>query len=281
MTTITITASMVNELRQKTNSGMMDCKKALAESAGDMQKAIEILRIKGQMSAGKRADRSASEGTVLAKLGADGKSAALVQLGCETDFVARNESFQAFAQNLADLVLSAKQDKLENLQASAFAGGTLESALTQLSATIGEKIEIGQLAYRAAKDGFVQTYIHPGAKLGVLVVLEQASVADADVAKDLAMQIAAATPLYVAPGDVPAEARDAELNVIKETLRNEGKPEAMLAKIAEGKINKFYSDVCLLKQAFVKNPELSIEKQLASVAPKVQVAGFVRFAIGK
>ena len=277
----TISASLVNELRQKTSSGMMECKKALTESHGDLEKAVEILRLKGQLSAAKRADRSATEGFMATKVSADNKKAALIQLNCETDFVSRNENFQAFANQVADLVLSSGVENLDQLLAATLGSQNVSDALTQLNATIGEKIESGQAAFRSAPTGYIQPYIHAGSRLGVLLVLDQASAADTEIVKDLAMQIAAASPLYVGPENVPAELKAKELGFIREQLKTEGKPEAMLAKIAEGKINKYYTDICLLKQAFVKNPDMSVEKHLGAAAPKVKVADFVRFAISK
>ncbi|MBU1706895.1 translation elongation factor Ts [bacterium] len=290
----TITAAVVSELRRKTGAGMMDCKEALSESAGDVEKAIEFLRKKGKAAARKRADRSANEGVIVAVISPDGHEAALLEVNSETDFVARNADFQAFANKIVNRVLEWKDgDKksvadLLALPSKDGAAKTVGDELTDLIGTIGEKLEIRRYARRTDKSGIFGTYIHSNSKLGVLLDIDGADSNDADVqmlAKDLCMQVAAASPLYVHRQEIPADKLDVEKNIIAEQVKGQGKPPQVVEKIVAGKLNKYYAEVCLVDQAFVKDSNLTIGDIINQVAQKsgksLAVRSFVRFQIGE
>jgi elongation factor Ts len=287
-----ISAGLVAELRRETGAGMMDCKKALAESGGDKAKALEYLRKKGKAAAEKRADRSADQGVVVIRVSDDGRTAALVEVNSETDFVARNESFRTFAADVASLVLTWKDaaDKTaDDLKALALPSGVkVGDALTDLTGKIGEKLVLGKFARVQASNGFIGTYVHSDSKLGSMVVLEGVSGANPDVqtlGRDLAMQVAAMPPLVVRREDVPAEKIEYERGVEIERARAEGKPEPAVAKIAEGRINKWLAEVALLEQGFVKDPKIAIRDVVASVGKKIgadiRVTSFVRVRVGE
>ncbi len=290
----TITAAVVADLRRKTGAGMMDCKAALSESAGDVEKAIELLRAKGKAAARKRADRSANEGLVVAVVSPDGHEAALLEVNSETDFVARNADFQAFVKKIVNRVLGWKDGDEKNvadllaLPAENGAAKTVGDELTDLIGTIGEKLEIRRFARRTDNSGIFGTYIHSNSKLGVLLNIDGADTSDADVqtlAKDLCMQVAAASPLYVHRQEVPAEKLDVEKNIIAEQIKDQGKPPQVVEKIVAGKLNKYYAEVCLVDQAFVKDSDLKIGDLINQVAQKsgksLAVRSFVRFQIGE
>ncbi len=290
----TITAAVVAELRRKTGAGMMDCKEALSESAGDVEKAIEFLRKKGKAAARKRADRSANEGVIVAVISPDGHEAALLEVNSETDFVARNADFQAFANKIVNRVLEWKDGDEKNvadllaLPAEDGAAKTVGDELTDLIGTIGEKLEIRRYARRTDKSGIFGTYIHSNSKLGVLLDIDGADSNDADVqtlAKDLCMQVAAASPLYVHRQEIPADKLDVEKNIIAEQVKGQGKPPQVVEKIVAGKLNKYYAEVCLVDQAFVKDSNLTIGDLINQVAQKsgksLAVRSFVRFQIGE
>ncbi|MCH7409154.1 translation elongation factor Ts [Belliella sp. DSM 111904] len=274
-----ITAQEVNKLRQMTGAGMMDCKKALTEAEGDFEKAIDILRKKGQKVSASRADRETKEGTIVTQVSADGATGYLLSLTCETDFVAKNEEFVAFANTALDLATSNNATSVADIQALPFEGNTVGEKIIELTGKIGEKIEISN--FEVVKGEAVVPYIHSNGKLGVLVALTNTSGADVEEAgKDVAMQIAAMNPVAVDKDGVDATVIEREIEVGKDQARQEGKPEEMLEKIALGKLNKFYKENTLLSQAFVKDGSLSIAQYLDKVSKGMTVAAFKRVSIG-
>ena len=273
-----ITAQDVKRLREATGVGMMDCKKALVETDGDFDAAIELLRKKGQKVAAKRADRDATEGVIATATTADGSTAAMVEVNCETDFVARNDDFTAFAQSIADLALAEKPADRGALLALSLNGQTVESAITEKTGQIGEKIDVRRVALvEASGDGKVVDYIHPGAKLGVLV--EMSGSGDLEEAgRDVAMQAAAMNPVAATRDEVPQDVQDKEREIGREQARAEGKPEQILDKIATGKLNRYFKDNVLVEQPFVKDSSQTVQKMLES--KNAELKRFVRFALG-
>jgi len=270
-----ISAADVMKLRKATGAGMMDCKKALADAEGDFNRAVEIIREKGKAIANKRADREASEGVVLAKVDGSKKFGALVVLNCETDFVAKNEGFVSFAEQILDLALANKAADLDALKALEMDGRTVEAQVTEQTGIIGEKIELSGYEKIEAED--VVAYIHPGNKLATLAGFNKE--ADVQAARDVAMQVAAMNPVAVDKDDVPADVVDQELKIAKEKFRQEGKPEAMLDKIAQGALNKFFKESTLLNQTYVKDGKISISEFLANTDKELKVTGFKRFTL--
>jgi elongation factor Ts len=278
-TNMAITAQEVNKLRQMTGAGMMDCKKALTEANGDFEAAIDLLRKKGQKVSASRSDRETTEGSVFVKTNNDQTEGILVALGCETDFVAKNESFVELGQTILNSAYENNPQSIEELKAQKVGNLSVEEKIIELVGKIGEKIEI--VAYERLKSEAVVPYIHAGNKLGVLVALRGASGSEVkDVGKDVAMQIAAMKPVGVDKGDVDPSLVAREIEIGKEQARAEGKPEEMLEKIAQGKLNKFYKENTLLNQAFVKDNSLTIAKYLESVKKGLTVDSFKRVAIG-
>ncbi len=274
-----ITAQEVNKLRQMTGAGMMDCKKALTEANGDFEAAIDLLRKKGQKVSASRSDRETTEGSVFVKTNNDQTEGILVALGCETDFVAKNESFVELGQTILNSAYENNPQSIEELKAQKVGNLSVEEKIIELVGKIGEKIEI--VAYERLKSEAVVPYIHAGNKLGVLVALRGASGSEVkDVGKDVAMQIAAMKPVGVDKDDVDPSLVAREIEIGKEQARAEGKPEEMLEKIAQGKLNKFYKENTLLNQAFVKDNSLTIAKYLESVKKGLTVDSFKRVAIG-
>ncbi len=274
-----ISAKEVNQLRQMTGAGMMDCKKALVETDGDFDKAIEVLRKKGQKLSEKRAERETSEGSVFIRESDDKKSAILVSFTCETDFVAKNEDFQAMGEKIADLALTQEPSDLEALKAISVDGQTLQEQVTELLGKIGEKLEIS--AYEKLSGEQVASYIHSNGKLGVLVALEGTGGQDvSDAGKDVGMQIAAMNPVALNKEGVDAAIVEKEIEIGKEQARQEGKPENIIEKIAMGKLNKFFQENTLLSQSFVKNPKQNIQQYLDEVNKGLTVSDFKRVAIG-
>ena len=264
-----ITAAEVNKLRKTTGAGMMDCKNALVEAEGDFEKAIEILRKKGQKVAAKRADRESSEGAAIAKVNADNTSGVIISLNCETDFVAKNESFVGLANDLATLALN--YDTKEEFLAADFNGLSVQEKLT-------EQIEIGGFAKLNAP--YVGSYIHAGNKIATLSGLS-AAVDGADVAaKDVAMQAAAMNPVALNEAGVDQSVVDKEIEIAKDQLRQEGKPEAMLDNIAKGKLKRFFKDNTLVNQDFIKDSKQSVAQYVKSVDAGLTVTGFARVALG-
>lgn len=274
-----ITAKEVNQLRQMTGAGMMDCKKALVESEGDFDKAIEILRKKGQKLSEKRADRETSEGSIYVRSTEDGSEAILIAFTCETDFVAKNNDFQALGNEIADAAIANKPADLEALRALSLGNLSVQDKVTELLGKIGEKLEVS--VYEKLSADQVVSYIHSTGKLGVLVALTGVGSADvAEAGKDVGMQIAAMNPVAVDKDGVDSSVIEKEIEIGKDIARQEGKPEAMLDKIAEGKLNKFFKENTLLSQAFVKDPKVNVQEYLDSVNKGLTVSSFKRVAIG-
>ncbi len=257
-----ITAQLVKELRDKTGAGMMDCKKALIEANGEFEKAIEVLRKKGASVAAKRAERTASEGIVLTKLLNDNAKAIMVEINCETDFVAKSDDFIAFANFVLDTVVAKEPKNVEELLTLSHDGKLVQEELSSITGKIGEKIEVSRFKIENAVDGVVVDYIHHGSKLGVLVRIDNV-VADGKAeieayAKDFAMQVAAMRPTYTNRTEISEEVLSKEKEIYKEISRKEGKPEQILDKIAEGKLNKFFQETCLVEQASIKDNSKSV-----------------------
>tara|TARA_B100001063_G_scaffold201981_1_gene195593 strand:- start:440 stop:1258 length:819 start_codon:yes stop_codon:yes gene_type:complete len=271
---VKITASEVNKLRQATGAGMMDCKKALVESEGDFDKAVENLRKKGQKVAANRADRESSEGAVLAKVNDNKTAGVIVSVNCETDFVAKNDSYIKLANQLVSLALNC--DTLEDFLGSAFEGMTVAEKLTEQTGVIGEKIEIG--GFKTLKAPYVGSYVHAGNKIAALVGLSKTSDNGAEVAKNVAMQVAAMNPIALNEEHVDASVVEKEIEISKEQLRQEGKPEAMLDNIVKGKIKRFYKENTLVNQDFIKDSKVSIDAYVKSAGDLV-VTGFERIAL--
>ena len=269
-----ITASEVNKLRQATGAGMMDCKKALVEAEGDFDKAVENLRKKGQKVAANRADRESSEGAVLAKVNADNTAGVVVSVNCETDFVAKNDSYLKLANDLVDLALEC--ESLDDFLAASFEGMTVAEKLTEQTGVIGEKIEIG--GFKTLKAHFVGSYIHAGNKIASLVGLSDTIDNGAEVAKNVAMQVAAMNPIALNEDHVDASVVEKEIEIAKDQLRQEGKPEAMLDNIVKGKIKRFYKDNTLVNQDYIKDSKVSVAAYVKS-AGEVTVTGYQRVAL--
>lgn len=276
---VNITAADVNKLRQMTGAGMMDCRKALAESNGDFEKAIDYLRAKGQKVAANRSDRSANEGVVIAKASSDNKHGVVVQISSETDFVAKNQEFIDFAQNVVNIALTNLPENVDALKSLPLEGATVGDKLMEMVAKIGEKIDIA--AYEVVKADSVIPYIHGNYRIGVLVGLNKSD-ADSlqDLGKDVAMQIAAMNPLALDEKGVSQETIDREKAIAIEQIVAEGKPAEMAEKIAAGKMNKFFKDNTLLSQPFVKDNSLSIKDYLVQTDKELTVTEFKRVAIG-
>ncbi len=271
-----ITAAEVNKLRKATGAGMMDCKNALVEADGDFDKAIEILRKKGQKVAAKRADRDSSEGAAIAKVDAGNNNGVIISLNCETDFVAKNETFVTLANELADLALGF--DNKDAFMAATYNGMTVAEKLTEQTGVIGEKIEIG--SFERLNAPFVGSYIHAGNKIATLVGLSSAVDGAAEVAKDVAMQAAAMNPVALNEDGVDQSVIDKEIEIAKDQLRQEGKPEAMLDNIAKGKLKRFFKDNTLVNQAFIKDSKQSVAQYVKSVDSSLEVTAFSRVALG-
>ncbi len=272
-----ITAQEVNKLRQMTGAGMMDCKKALTEADGDFDKAIEILRKKGQKVSASRSDRETTEGAVFVKASPDHKEAVLISLNCETDFVGKNEDFLKAGQQMLEATYEHKPESIEALKQLKIGNLTIGEKLTDMVGKIGEKIEIG--AYERLQGEKVVTYVHAGNKLGVLVALANTNEQAEEAGKDVAMQIAAMSPVAVDKDDVDQATLDRELEIGREQARTEGKPENMLDKIAQGKLQKFFKDHTLMNQAYVKDPNKTIAQYLDSVNKGMKVTQFKRVSV--
>lgn len=250
---MTITAQQVNELRKKTGVGMMDCKKALVEADGDLDKAVEILRKKGSSVAAKRAERAANEGLIVTKVSNDRKRGSIVEINCETDFVAKSDDFISLAEDVVNAVYEKQPTSVEELLAENY---SLQDRITEVLGKVGEKIEISRLANEQVTDGILVDYIHLGSKLGVLVKFDKVKNSEDDLSAlgtDIAMQVAAMNPISVYREDIPKETIDKEIEIYKELAIKEGKPEHVLEKITNGKLNKFYQENCLVEQTFIKD----------------------------
>ncbi|WP_068983129.1 MULTISPECIES: translation elongation factor Ts [Lysinibacillus] len=272
-----ITAQLVKELREKTGAGMMDCKKALVQTDGDIDAAIDFLREKGLSSAAKKADRIAAEGTTY--ILEQGNEAIILEVNAETDFVSKNDKFQVLVASLAEQLLAAKPATVEAALEIANAEGVkVVDQISSAIATIGEKITLRRFEVKTKTDADAfGSYLHMGGRIGVLVTLEGST--DASAAKDVAMHIAAINPTYVSRDEVSAEEVERERKVLTEQALNEGKPENIVAKMVEGRLGKYFEDVCLLDQSFVKNSDQKVRDFVASTGGSVN--GFVRYAVGE
>lgn len=276
---MSISAADVNKLRQMTGAGLMDCKKALIETGGDFEAAVDFLRKKGAKISANRADRQASEGAVIAITSADRKTGVIIELNCETDFVGKNEGFVAFANEIAEAALKNEPSDLAALKQLSIGGSTIEARLLDEIAKIGEKIDISK--YEILKGENIVAYIHGGNRLGVLVEMNlPPSDANSAAGKDVAMQIAAMNPVAVDKSDVDASVIQREMEIGREQARAEGKPEAILDKIAQGKLEKFYKDSTLLNQEFVKDSAKTVAKMLNDIENGLTVKSFRRVQLG-
>lgn len=286
-----ITAALVKELRDITSAGMMDCKKALAETDGDIQKAVEYLQIKGIAKAAKKADRVAADGLVAVAISADGRAGSLVEVNCETDFVARNADFQAFVNQVAEHVLATGLTDIEALLASTFGASTLDEARKARIASIGENITIRRAGVlKVAGEGIVGGYIHGGGTIAALAAINSNIALDpagpaAAVAKDVCLHIAASSPLYLDGSQIPAEARENEKRVLTEQALESGKPREVVEKMVEGRVRKWEQEVCLIAQQFVKDPDVTVAGFVAATGKELgaslSIAAFERFARGE
>ena len=283
-----ITASMVKELREMTDAGMMECKKALVEADGDMDKAVDVLRTRGLAQAAKKAGRATNEGTIMTVVAPDATAGAIVELNCETDFVGMNEKFKAYAEKIANAALSVNAEDVEAVKSASIDGETVDEIMTDAIHTLGENMQLPRATTVQAQG--VATYIHGGGKIGVLVTfnaedIDTASAEFQTYGKDVAMQVAAASPVAANRESVPASVIEHEKGIYVAQAAESGKPEAIQHKIAEGRMEKFFKESCLTEQAFVKNPDQSINDYTAEVAKKlggkIEVTGFVRWALGE
>ena len=271
-----IKAADVAKLRKMTGAGLMDCKKALTESNGDFDAAIDILRKKGQKLATKRADREASEGAVLAKTNADNTYAAIIALNCETDFVAKNDDFVKFASAILDVAIENKPANLDELKELSINGQKIVDEITNQIGVIGEKLELSY--FDSVSDKYASAYIHPGNKLASIAAFNQSGF-DAQVAKDVVMQIAAMNPISIDQDDMPEDVVAKEIEIGKEQAIQEGKPADLAEKIAKGRLNKFFKENTLLNQAFVKDNKKSIKQYLNESSKDLTVTAFKRFSL--
>ena len=273
-----VTASLVKELREKTGAGMMDCKKVLTETDGDMEKAIELLRERGIAKAAKKSGRVAAEGLVESYISEDGKIGAVVEVNSETDFVAKNEEFKTFVMNVAKQIVETNPKTVEELlaqEAKFEAGKTVNEALVGKIATIGENLSIRRFA-RFESKGLLEKYIHGDGKIAVLINM---TAGNKELAKDLCMQIAAARPEFVKREEVPQERIDKEMEILKVQAMNEGKPEQIAEKIVQGRVGKFYEEICLVDQVFVKDSSMKVSELLKQ--HNAEVVEFARFEKGE
>jgi elongation factor Ts len=282
MSAVTITATEINKLRQTTGAGMMDCRKALVESDGDFEKAIDYLRKKGQKVAALRSDREAKEGVIIAKTTSDNKTGFIITLACETDFVAKNSDFVEFAKAIMDVAIKNNLHGLSELQSAKLEGVTIADKINDQVAKIGEKIQLARFERVDAEA--VASYIHGGYRMGVLVGLTKNSDLVLEAGKDLAMQIAAMNPVAIDADSVSAETIAREKAIVTEQIKNDpkmaGKPDEMIDKIAMGKMNSFFKENTLLAQAYVKDAAKTVGDYLKSVDPSVKVTAFKRVQLG-
>ena len=285
-----ISAKDVKSLRDITGVGMMDCKKALDETGGDIQKAIEYLRKKGAALAAKRADKEAREGMIGIKIAADHKTGVILELNCETDFVGRGDVFKGFTGALGDLALANRvtspEDLLKLTLGDAYDGETVDSAIKTMTGKLGEKINLKRLVFCDASDGLVDAYIHPGAQLGAIIhVATDKLEIVRDLAKDLAMQVAAAAPIVADRSAVPADYIASESEIYKQQALSQGKKEEFVDKIVQGRLEKYYQEVVLTEQSFIKDNNIKVSEVLNEFRKKhqakVDVIGFVRYQLGE
>jgi elongation factor Ts len=274
---MTITAQMVKELREKTGAGMMDAKKALEESAGDMEKAIDWLRQKGMAKAAKKSGRTAAEGIVWAV--SNGQTGVVIEVNSETDFAARNEQFSNFVKAVAEAALKAETGDVEAIKALPLNGSTVGESLTNLVATVGEHMSLRRAAMLKSTSGNVGAYIHMGGKIGVLVQVDGANVGE--VARHVAMHVAASNPAALDRTSIDADLLAREKAIYEAQAAESGKPAAVVQKMVEGRVNKYLEESCLVEQPFVMDPDRKVGKVVADAAPAAKVAAFVRFALGE
>lgn len=279
---MTITAGMVKDLREKTGVGMLECKKALEENSGDIEKAILWLRERGLSRAAKKADRVAAEGIVKVSVTPDNKTGIVVELNCETDFASKNAEFQAFADKIADVALKAKVRDVESLNNLKLGNETVDEALKGLIAKVGENMRIRRVGLLTTAKGTVAGYTHMGGKIGSLVLLEGAEGPEVhELGKDLAMHAAAASPRYLKSDEVDPAEIETEKDLARKKLIEEKKPENMIEKILGGQINKFYKEVCFIEQQFVKDPNQTITQVVKEKGKGAQLAAFQLFKLGE
>ena len=286
-----ITAALVKELREMTGAGMMECKKALTEAEGDIDKAVDVLRTHGLAAAAKKAGRATNEGMVMALVSDNSQAGALVELNCETDFVGMNEKFHAYAEKIATAVIANQPADMDALKASEIDGEKVEDVVTDAIHTLGENIQLARFAYAGQPEGAVASYIHGGGKIGVLVEfkLGDTSFATNDEFKkygrDIAMQVAAASPVAATRESVDPAIIEHEMSIYKAQAAESGKPENIQEKIATGRMEKFYKESCLTEQAFVKDPDQSVNQYTAAVAKQlgttIEIVDFKRFMLGE
>jgi elongation factor Ts len=274
---MSISAQDVKKLRDATGVGMMDCKKALEETDGDFEAAVDLLRKKGQKVAAKRAEKEADEGLIVTQLSDDERTGAIVEVNCETDFVARNDDFQTFADNIGSIVLEEQPDDVDALLELDYNGETVEKELGAITGRIGEKIAIRRFDVLTSEDGQIVSYVHPGSKLGVLVEISGDGDVD-EAGRDVAMQIAALDPIGVSRDDVPEDVVEREREIAKDAAINEGKPEHVIDNIVNGKVERFFEDNVLLEQAFVKDSSKSVQERIDEA--EIDVKRFTRYALG-
>lgn len=286
-----ITAALVKELREMTGAGMMECKKALTEAEGDIDKAVDVLRTHGLAAAAKKAGRATNEGMVMALVSEDGQTGALVELNCETDFVGMNEKFHAYAEKIATAVIANKPADMDALKASEIEGEKVEDVVTDAIHTLGENIQLARFAYAGQPEGAVASYIHGGGKIGVLVEFKLGDTSFATnedfkkYGRDIAMQVAAASPVAATRESVDPAIIEHEMSIYKAQAAESGKPENIQEKIATGRMEKFYKESCLTEQAFVKDPDQSVNQYTAAVAKQlgttIEIVDFTRFMLGE
>ncbi|MCG8344905.1 MAG: translation elongation factor Ts [Chlorobiales bacterium] len=285
-----ISAKTVKELRDKTGVGMMDCKKALDETGGDMQKAVEYLRKKGAALAAKRAEREAREGVIVVKINGAANAGVILELNCETDFVARGDDFTGFADEIARKALEEGIDSAENMMGvslgDAYGNESVEDAIKAMTGKLGEKIELKRLVYVKTDEGLVAGYVHPGSKLGSMVEMNGESTPESIVfAKDIAMQVAAASPIVVERSSVPAEYIEKEKEIYRQQALSQGKPEQFVDKIVTGRLEKYYQEVVLLEQSFIKDSNAKVQDVLKGFTKQhdmqVTVNSFIRYQLGE
>lgn len=286
-----ITAAQVKELREMTGAGMMECKKALVEAEGEIKEAVDVLRTRGLAAAEKKAGRATNEGVVAAVVSEDGKTGALAELNCETDFVSANATFGGYASKVVTAVLNGDPADMDALKATEIDGETVETLLTEAIHTLGENMQIARFVRRSTTKGALSSYIHGGGRMGILVefAFDNAATFEQDAFKtfsrDIAMQVAASCPLSVSRDDVPADVVEHELSIYKAQAAESGKPEAIQEKMAIGRIEKFYKENCLVEQPFIKDPDKIVKALVAEVSKAVDdqitIVGFDRFVLGE
>ena len=276
-----ITNDMIKNLREKTGAGMMDCKRALEAVGGDMNLAIEFLRKKGAATGAKRADRAAKEGMIVTRVASNGKSGVMVEVNCETDFVGRSDDFTSFANKVATIIEKNRPASVEELMKQTADGKTVSELYNDLLAKVGEKIDVRRFAIVDSKDGVISAYTHLGNKIGVLVELQGSDTAASGPGRDVAMQVAAMNPLVVSREEVDKDLIEKELDIYRTQAKNEGKPEQIVDKIATGRLEKYYQEVVLMEQTFIKDSGKTIKDYLANAGQPVTVKRFLRFHLGE